>query len=90
MKIDCQPRGEARSDSRIFVEADGELLGTLPVEISAVPDAVTLLVPVWRHSSAAFDFDFRGSIPGDHTKIESQIKLKLKGGGQECPPHTTG
>jgi diacylglycerol kinase family enzyme len=30
---------------RIFVEADGELLGTLPVEISIVPDAVTLLVP---------------------------------------------
>jgi diacylglycerol kinase (ATP) len=31
--------------SRIFVEADGELLGTLPAEISVVPDAVTLLVP---------------------------------------------
>jgi YegS/Rv2252/BmrU family lipid kinase len=31
--------------SRIFVEADGELLGTLPAEISMVPDAVTLLVP---------------------------------------------
>ena len=31
--------------SRIFVEADGELLGTLPAEISIVPDAVTLLVP---------------------------------------------
>ena len=31
--------------SRIFVEADGELLGTLPAEISIVPDAVNLLVP---------------------------------------------
>jgi diacylglycerol kinase family enzyme len=31
--------------ARIFVEADGELLGTLPVEISVVPDALTLLVP---------------------------------------------
>jgi len=30
---------------RIFVEADGELLGTLPAEISVIPDAVTLLVP---------------------------------------------
>jgi len=30
---------------RIFVEADGELLGTLPAEISVMPDAVTLLVP---------------------------------------------
>jgi diacylglycerol kinase (ATP) len=31
--------------SRIFVEADGELLGTLPAEISMVRDAVTLLAP---------------------------------------------
>jgi len=30
---------------RIFVEADGELLGTLPAEISVVRDAVTLLTP---------------------------------------------
>ena len=29
----------------IFVEADGELLGTLPAEISMVRDAVTLLTP---------------------------------------------
>jgi YegS/Rv2252/BmrU family lipid kinase len=29
----------------IFVEADGELLGMLPAEISVVPDALTLLVP---------------------------------------------
>jgi diacylglycerol kinase family enzyme len=32
-------------EGRIFVEADGELLGTLPVEITIVPDAFTLLVP---------------------------------------------
>jgi len=32
--------------SRIFVEADGELLGTLPAEISTVPDALTLLTPI--------------------------------------------
>jgi len=31
--------------SRIFVEADGELLGTLPAEISVVRDALTLLTP---------------------------------------------
>jgi diacylglycerol kinase (ATP) len=30
---------------RIFVEADGELLGTLPAEISVMRDAVTLLAP---------------------------------------------
>ncbi len=33
------------SSPRIFVEADGELLGTLPVKISVLPDALTLLVP---------------------------------------------
>jgi len=30
---------------KIYVEADGELLGYLPAEISMVPDAVTLLFP---------------------------------------------
>jgi len=30
---------------RIYVEADGELLGTLPAEISIVPHALTLLIP---------------------------------------------
>jgi diacylglycerol kinase family enzyme len=40
------PRSTASTaKSRIFVEADGELLGTLPAEISVIPDAVTLLVP---------------------------------------------
>lgn len=31
--------------SRVFVQADGELLGTLPARITIVPDALTLLVP---------------------------------------------
>ena len=35
---------EANS-GRIYVEADGELLGTPPVRISIVPDALTILVP---------------------------------------------
>ena len=30
---------------RVFVQADGELLGTLPATITIVPDALTLLVP---------------------------------------------
>jgi YegS/Rv2252/BmrU family lipid kinase len=30
---------------KIYVEADGELLGTLPVQITVVPDALTLLSP---------------------------------------------
>lgn len=39
----CQPLpGNA---SPIFVEADGEPLGTLPAEISLVPNALTLLMP---------------------------------------------
>jgi diacylglycerol kinase (ATP) len=35
----------SEKEARIFVEADGELLGTLPVEITIVPDAFTLLMP---------------------------------------------
>jgi diacylglycerol kinase (ATP) len=40
-------RDTASSDpkSRIFVEADGELLGTLPAEISVLRDALNLLTP---------------------------------------------
>jgi diacylglycerol kinase (ATP) len=38
---------EAASQSlpKVYVEADGELIGTLPVEITAVPNALTLLAP---------------------------------------------
>jgi len=35
----------AATNPRIFVEADGELLGTLPAEVSVVRDALTLLTP---------------------------------------------
>lgn len=34
-----------QSAGRVYVEADGELLGTPPVELSVVPDALTILVP---------------------------------------------
>jgi diacylglycerol kinase family enzyme len=30
---------------RVYVEADGELVGTLPAEITIVPDALTILMP---------------------------------------------
>jgi diacylglycerol kinase family enzyme len=43
VNVACRSKNEGFG--RIYVEADGELLGTLPVEISVVPDAVTLLVP---------------------------------------------
>jgi diacylglycerol kinase (ATP) len=48
LKIDCQPLGDPAGGSRIFVEADGELLGTLPAAISVVRDALALLVPAER------------------------------------------
>jgi diacylglycerol kinase family enzyme len=41
----CRPLANDHESTRILVQADGELLGTLPAEISMVPDAVTLLVP---------------------------------------------
>ena len=40
--------GEIR---RVYVEADGELIGTLPAQITVVPDFLTLLAPK-RHSPA--------------------------------------
>jgi diacylglycerol kinase family enzyme len=30
---------------KVYLEADGELVGTLPAEITIVPDALTLLAP---------------------------------------------
>ena len=37
--------GSARPRGKVYVEADGELIGTLPAEITMVPDALTILVP---------------------------------------------
>lgn len=34
-----------RQNKRIYVEVDGELIGTLPAEITMAPDAINLLVP---------------------------------------------
>jgi YegS/Rv2252/BmrU family lipid kinase len=43
VSVECRPRdGFAQ---HIYVEADGEYLGELPVRIGIVPDAVTLLIP---------------------------------------------
>jgi YegS/Rv2252/BmrU family lipid kinase len=45
-QLKCWPLGGSlRRDSRVFVEADGELLGTLPAEIGMLPDALNLLAP---------------------------------------------
>jgi diacylglycerol kinase family enzyme len=47
---DITPTADLPTKSRILVEADGELLGTLPAKISVVRDALTLLAPNERNS----------------------------------------
>jgi diacylglycerol kinase family enzyme len=42
-EIECCARNGSRDT--LFVEADGEFLGSLPVRIEAVPSALTLLIP---------------------------------------------
>ena len=37
--------GASDPQAKIYVQADGELLGTLPAQISVLPDALTLLAP---------------------------------------------
>jgi diacylglycerol kinase (ATP) len=48
-RVVCRYQGESSrgspSQRKIYVEADGELLGTLPAEFAIVPDALTLLAP---------------------------------------------
>jgi YegS/Rv2252/BmrU family lipid kinase len=41
----CRVAANDNPERRIYVEADGELVGTLPAELSIVPDALSLLVP---------------------------------------------
>jgi diacylglycerol kinase family enzyme len=44
VSVQCRPRNG--SLAHIFAEADGELLGHLPVRIEIVPQAVNLLIPL--------------------------------------------
>lgn len=47
-RVSCQYLSSGESDApprKIYAEADGELLGTLPVEMTVLPDALTLLAP---------------------------------------------
>lgn len=48
VSVDCRELPGAKT--RIFVEADGELLGELPARIEIVPHALTLLIPVQAES----------------------------------------
>jgi diacylglycerol kinase (ATP) len=41
--VECRAR--RGSTARLYVEADGEVLGSLPVRIEVVPKALTLLIP---------------------------------------------
>jgi YegS/Rv2252/BmrU family lipid kinase len=43
VQVDCTDL--PGSTARLYVEADGELLGTLPAKIEVVPQALTLLIP---------------------------------------------
>ena len=49
-RVSCQymnapASSRGKTQPKIYVEADGELVGTLPAEITVVPDALTLLAP---------------------------------------------
>jgi len=48
ISVECS--NQVGSQNRVFAEADGELLGELPVRMEIVPDALTLLIPpsAWR------------------------------------------
>jgi diacylglycerol kinase (ATP) len=41
----AEANGDTHSDDRVYVEADGELLGRLPVRMTMRPDALSLVVP---------------------------------------------
>lgn len=41
----CRISQNDHPERRIYIEADGELVGTVPAELSIVPDALSLLVP---------------------------------------------
>ncbi len=43
VSVECRPHNGSRT--KIFAEADGEVLGDLPVKLEIVPQAVTLLIP---------------------------------------------
>ena len=42
-------RDEVNKNDRVYVEADGELLGRLPVRMTMQPDALSIVVPAAKH-----------------------------------------
>jgi diacylglycerol kinase family enzyme len=45
LPVPSDGQGARRSEDRVYVEADGELLGRLPARMTIVPDALSLVVP---------------------------------------------
>ncbi len=43
LRESASPEGSQKPQPKVYVEADGELVGTLPAEIAIAPDALTLL-----------------------------------------------
>jgi diacylglycerol kinase family enzyme len=43
--VGASNNGSGAKPKKVYVEADGELLGTLPAQITMVPNALTVLVP---------------------------------------------
>jgi len=50
--IECRPRNGSRE--ALFVEADGEVLGSLPVRLEVIPHSLTLLVLPARNRDAYY------------------------------------
>jgi diacylglycerol kinase family enzyme len=44
--------GDSFPEDRVYVEADGELLGRLPARMTMVPDALSLVVPASKELSS--------------------------------------
>ena len=45
LRCSRSPVADESGDCKVYVEADGELVGTLPAEIKMIPDALTVLLP---------------------------------------------
>jgi diacylglycerol kinase (ATP) len=45
IKARCDYQDASQASTKIYVEADGELIGSLPAEMTIVPDALTVLAP---------------------------------------------
>jgi diacylglycerol kinase (ATP) len=45
IRASASPKTSPQAQPKVYVEADGELVGTLPAEITIAPDVLTLLAP---------------------------------------------